>query len=514
MTQTATIYDRPKTKIVCTLGTQTRSYEMISRLVRAGMSVARLNLSHGSLAEHEAMFQRVRQVSEDLDIPVGIMVDVPGPKYRTGPQSPGDIYLDRGEEIILTSRTVIGSPDMLGVYPPGIHNDVDVGGLILVDDGAIALRALCVTGTEVTCEIERGGKVTERRGVTTPGRAPALPFLDDRAREGLSFAATEGADFVALSNVTVADDVAIARRLLEMDGNDAFIISKIETAEAIVNFDDLLDVSDGIMVARGDMGVEIELERVPVVQKWLINECNRAGKPVITATQMLESMLKSSSPTRAEVTDVANAVYDGSDAVMLSGETAVGDFPDRAVEVMRKVAMNAEDDLPYDRLLRDKASHVEQQTDDAISYDASRIANQLDADLITAFTESGSTARRVSKYRPRPRILALTPHDTVRRKLTLSWGVHPVLLGDGLSNVDEVFEVSKTHAVSSGRPGGVRKIVITAGVPFGVVGSTNLLHVMEIDEDPGQETGRVAERSADYNSEAGTEPRAAADARE
>ena len=481
MTQTATIYQRPKTKIVCTLGPMTESYEMISKLVRAGLSVARLNLSHGSLTQHESIFRRVRQVSEDLGIPVGIMVDVPGPKYRTGPQSPGDIYLKSGDRVVLTSRTVTGSPDMLGVYPPGIHGDVEVGERILVDDGAVALRTLSVTGTEVMCEVVDGGKVTERRGVTTPGRAPALPFLNDRAREGLSFAAVAGADFVALSNVTAADDVAVARRLLAMDGSNAFIISKIETAEAIANFDDLLDASDGIMVARGDLGVEIDLEFIPVVQKRLIGKCNRAGKPVITATQMLESMVETPSPTRAEVTDVANAVYDGSDAVMLSGETSVGRFPDRAVEVMRKVAMNAEADLPYDRMLRDKASHVEQQTDDAISYDASRIANQLNADVIIAFTESGSTARRVSKYRPRPPILALTPHDTVRRMLTMSWGVHPVI-GPNLRDVEELFAVSESHAVFSGRLEGGGKLVITAGIPFGVAGSTNFLHVMDIPD--------------------------------
>ena len=479
MTQRADFPKRPKTKIVCTLGPQSASYDMISKLILSGLTVARLNLSHGSFPEHQSMFDTVRQASDDLDIPVGIMIDVPGPKYRTGPQSPGDIYLKDGDRIVLTSRTVTGSPQMLGVYPSGLHDDVEVGGRILVDDGAVALRAVAVEGTEVTCDVIDGGKITERRGVTTPGRAPALPFLDDRARDGLTLAAEAGADFVALSNVTEAQDITTARTLLARDGSNAFIISKIETAEAIRNFDEILDTSDGIMVARGDMGVEIELELVPVIQKRLIGQCNRAGKPVITATQMLESMVLSPYPTRAEVTDVANAVYDGSDAVMLSSESSVGLYPDRAVDVMRKVALNAEADLDYDRILQEKAGFVENQTDDAISFSASRIANQLGADVIVAFTESGSTARRVSKYRPRPPILALTPHDSVKRVLTVSWGITPAI-GPNLYDVDELFRVAETQALSSGWLEQDGKLVLTAGFPFGVQGSTNFLHVMDM----------------------------------
>ena len=471
---------RPRTKIVATLGPSSDSYEMIEKLVNAGLGVARLNLSHGSIEQHRDLFSNVRQVSEDLQIPVGAMVDVPGPKYRTGSQSPGAITLKEGETIALTSREIVGSPEILRVFPPGIHNDAEVGGRILVDDGAIELKAVDVRGADVVCEVVSGGRVTERRGVTTPGRAPSLPFLDDRARRGLSFAASEGADFVALSNVTRPEDVATARKLLASEGSDAFIITKIETAEAISGFDSILDASDGIMVARGDMGVEIELELVPVVQKDLINKCNRAGKPVITATQMLESMTHADKPTRAEVTDVANAVYDGTDAVMLSGETSIGLYPEEAVEVMSKVAINAENALDYDRILREKARHVEQQTDDAITYDASRIANQLNADLILAFTESGSTARRVSRYRPRAPILALTPHESVRRALTVSWGINPII-ADKLYHVDELFRVAEDHAVSSGAFSGDGKLVITAGIPFGVPGSTNFLHVMDVN---------------------------------
>ena len=490
---------RPKTKIVCTLGPATKSYEMISELISSGMTVARLNLSHGTSAEHNQLFRAVRKASEDLGIPVGIMVDVPGPKYRTGPQSPGDIYLKEGDRIALTSRNVTGTPQLLSVAPPGIHNDAVVGARVLVDDGAIAMTVVSVEGTEVVCEVVDGGRVTERRGVTTPGRAPTLPFLDYRSMHGLNFATTVEADFVALSNVTKAEDVYTARQLLHMRGSDAFIISKIETAEAINSFDDILEASDGIMVARGDMGVEIELERLPVVQKRLIELCNRAGKPVITATQMLESMVESPYPTRAEVTDVANAVYDGSDAVMLSGETSIGKHPDRAVEVMRKVSLNAENDLAYDRILNEKSRYMEQQTDDAISYDASRIANQLNADAIVAFTESGSTARRVSKYRPRPPVLALTPHESVRRKLTVTWGVNPVI-AETLDNVEDLFEVAENRAEASGilDENGEGRLVLTAGIPFGLPGSTNFLHVMEASG--GRKRG-FSDKTAASNSE-------------
>ena len=479
MSQSEDLPQYPKTKIVCTLGPETKTYKKIKNLILSGLTVARLNLSHETFADHRALFETVRLVSNHLDIPVGIMIDVPGPKYRTGPQSPSDILLNSEDRIVLTSRSVTGSPQMLGVYPSGLHDDVQAGGRILVDDGKVELRAVAVEGTEITCDVIAGGKITKGRGVVTPGRAPSLPFLDDRARDSLTLAAELGADFVALSNVTEAHDVVTARRLLARDGSRAFIISKIETAEAIRGFDEILDASDGIMVARGDMGVQIKLERVPLVQKDLIQKCNRAGKPVITATQMLESMILSPNPTRAEAADIANAIYDGTDAVMLSGETAIGLYPKNAVDFMRNVAQEVEADLDYDRILQEKSGFVEKQTDDAISYSASRIANRLSADVIVAFTESGSTARRVSKYRPGPPILALTPYESVKRVLTISWGVTPAI-GPGLQNVGEILAEAETQAVSSGWLAPDGKLVLTAGFPFGVAGSTNFLHVMDL----------------------------------
>lgn len=479
---------RPKTKIVCTLGPATKSYDMICRLIESGLTVARLNLSHGTSAEHQELFRTVRKASADLGIPVGIMVDIPGPKYRTGPQSPGDFDLSSGDTLTLTSRDITGNPKMLGVYPSGIHNDAVAGGRVLVDDGAITLEVLSVSGQEVECRVMDGGRITEGRGVTTPGRAPTLPLLDYRAMHGLSFAASAGADFVALSNITKSEDIYTARQLLHMRGSAPFIISKIETAEAIKAFDGILNASDGVMVARGDMGVEIKMEAVPAEQKRIISKCNIAGKPVITATQMLESMVTSSQPTRAEVTDVANAVYDGTDAIMLSGETSIGKYPDRAVDVMRKVALETETDLDHDRILVEKAQTSEQQTDDAISYAAANIANQMSAGAIVAFTESGSTARRVSRYRPRPPILALTPHESVQRELTLSWGVNPII-GPTLTNLENLFDEAEDQAVSHVSLSNKDKLVLTAGTPLGVPGSTNFLYVMNISGDGENPSG-------------------------
>ena len=492
MTQASTILQRARTKIVATLGPKSNSYDTIRHLVNAGLSVARLNLSHNTLDEHERVFRNVRKVSDDLEIPVGIMVDIPGPKYRTCSQSPGEFYLEPGDKIALTSRDVIGSQEILGVYPPGVHNDATIGGSILLDDGAIELRVLDIEpeSMDVICETVRGNRMTEGKGVITPGRAPSLPFLDDRAKDGLEFAAKSGADFVALSNVTRPEDIDQARGMISDYGSEPFIISKIETEEAAVtNFDDILEVSDGIMVARGDLGVAIDAESVPIMQEEMIEKCNHAGKPVITATQMLESMIKSASPTRAEVNDVSNAVRQGTDAVMLSGETAIGDNPVLVVETMNKVALAREAALDYERMLEERSRDIQPRTDDGISYGAARNAVRLGACGIIAFTESGSTARRVSRYRPGTPILALSPHGKVLRALTVSWGVSPVK-GPDLTTVSHLLNVSEAHAVSSKLvPDDGGKVVITAGFPFGTVGSTNFLYIMDIPPKAARQEG-------------------------
>ena len=440
--------NKPKTKIVCTLGPSSDSEEVLRELVQTGMNVARLNMSHGDRDIHGSVFNRVRKVSEDLGIPVGIMVDVPGAKYRTGPTDPGVLQLQQGDQINLTSEDIIGDNTIVSV--------------------------------QVSCSVVRGGRLTERRGVVTPGRAPSQKFPDEKAVECLKFAAEFGADFVALSTVTRREDIWTARSILRENGmKKPLIISKVERAEAIDNLDEVVEASDALMVARGDMGVEIPLHRVPVVQKELIRKSNSAGKPVITATQMLESMIHSSSPTRAEVTDVANAVFDGSDAIMLSGETSIGKFPVEAVKIMVNTSKEAESALPYHKMMEERFLQLESKTDDAISYAACQTSNLLNSEFIVAFTESGNSAGRVSRYRPESRILALTPWEEVCRILTLRWGVYPVMVETPI-DVDEFFTAGEKAARKFMTDGSKGTVVLVAGTPIGVPGSTNMLRVLQL----------------------------------
>ena len=471
--------DKPKTKIVCTLGPAVSTDERVEALVRCGMSVARLNLSHGTLEDHREAADRVRRVSQRLGTPVGLMVDVPGAKYRIGPLGAGVLELQPGASIVLTSRDVVGTEDVVSVSPSGIHRDAMVGRPVLLDDGLIELKVTTVQGQDVVCEVVRGGRLTERRGVATPGKAPSQPFPDEKGTRALEFAAEVDADYVALSTVTSAGDVETARSVLLRLGMEPYIISKIERAEAIDSFDSILQVSDAIMVARGDMGVEVPLAKVPIIQKSLIDSCNHVGKPVITATQMLESMIRSSVPTRAEVTDVANAIYDGTDAVMLSGETSIGQYPEEAVKVMAEVAVEAEAALPYESILEENLRHLQPEVDDAISYDACRTAYQLNANLIVAFTESGSTAGRVSKYRPITPVLALTPNPKVQRRLMLRWGVTPVTT----SSIDDVNDFFSRGEEMAYRVAGLEEgsiVVLVAGLPIAVPGKTNLLRILTL----------------------------------
>ncbi len=471
---------RPRTKIVCTLGPSVESAASVESLVHAGMSVARLNLSHGSPDLHTQATETIRATSKQLGVPVALMADVPGPKYRTGPTVPGVIEVEPGDGITLTSRETVGDQRFLSVSPPGIHRDADPGNRVLISDGLIQLRVKRIDGQEVVCQALTPGRITEGRGVNIPGIAPSQPFPNEAARQALAFAADHDADFVALSGVTSEADVKAAREILNERGARSAIVSKIEMAEGVTNFESILAASDGIMVARGDLGVEVRLAEVPVIQKRLIRACNSAGKVVITATQMLESMIASPSPTRAEVTDVANAVFDGSDAIMLSGETSIGKYPVEAVKVMAEVAIAAEAALPYEAMLLEKRQDQEHQTDDAIAYNACQTAHQLGAGLIVAFTESGSTAGRVSKYRPAAQILALTPSEETQRALTLNWGVLPVTTGPVRDSDDFFTRVQKEAVKVSGVSSGTL-VVLVAGLPIGVPGGTNLLRVLSVD---------------------------------
>ena len=443
------------------------------------MSVARLNLSHGTIDDHKKSASLVRTAAKDLNQPVGVMVDIPGKKYRTGNTNPEVIHIGLNSKIRLTSADIIGSPELLSVKPAGIHLDAKPGKIISIADGLVKVKVLEVSGEEVVCEAITPGDISKGRGVNVAGVIPTGEFLNETTDKAIRFAIEHNADFIAISSVGSASHVESIKERLSKDDINPAIISKIETAEGIRQFKSILGVSDGIMVARGDMGVEIDLSEVPTIQKQLIRASNIAGKPVITATQMLESMISSPSPTRAEVTDVANAVYDGSDAIMLSGETSIGKYPVESVSMMSKVALEAEKALPYEAILVEKREHMEHQTDDAIAYNSCQTAYQLNADLIVAFTESGSTAARVSKYRPRSEILALTPFLETQRRLTLTWGVTPVTTLP-VKDVDDFFRIVREESNKSPAINSDGLVVLVAGLPIGVPGGTNMLRVMSV----------------------------------
>ncbi len=471
---------RRRTKIVCTIGPATESAASIERLVRAGMNIARLNLSHGTYESHKKIISHIRKVSKKLTIDVAILMDLPGPKYRTGKLKEGKTVLKKGAITTLTIEDIEGDSTLIPVNLPNLPQDVKTGNTILLDDGALQLKVLETSTTEVKCRIVVGGTLTERRGLVVPGMRTSSPFITPDLRQHLSFSLEQKPDYLAISFVSSADDVSGVRSLVRAKNMHTPIISKIERIQAVKDFDDILLHSDGIMVARGDLGVDIPLERVPLVQKETIRKCNKAGKPVITATQMLESMIKAARPTRAEVTDVANAIFDGSDAVMLSAETSIGDYPLATVRTMAKIAIETEKELPYVLMLRERGTWIEPKTDELISYNACHTAAALGARAIVAFTQSGSTAKRVSRYRPRIAVIAITPDEVVSGRLLLHWGVHPVLVPEAPSSVDYMFSSAAKIAQDLGI---VRKgdlVVITGGVPVGTAGATNLLKVHKI----------------------------------
>ena len=465
-----------RTKIVCTIGPATSSPEKLAALMRAGMNVARLNFSHGTRESHGAMIDSIRQISKSLEIPIGILQDLPGPKTRTiGPQG-GPVELCEGAKFILTTRTVPGSAAEVSVTLPTLPQDVRPGNQILLDDGKIELEVIRCQGQDVETIVVTGGMLSASKGINVPNVTLSVSSLTERDIDYLHFGLAKGVDLVALSFVRSISDVRTARAIIEQTQQRPLLIAKLEKHEAIDNLDEILEATDGLMVARGDLGVEIPIEQVPLKQKAIIRAANRVGKPVITATQMLESMITNPRPTRAEVTDVANAIFDGTDAVMLSGETAAGAYPIQAVRMMDRVAREVEPALPYAELLQQKERDLEATTFDAISYDAVHAASQLNAALIVAFTSSGATARRVAKYRPSVPILAITPDIASWHRLTLTWGLTP-LLSPLAESVEEMATEAKQAALNSGlaRPGD--RIVIVAGVPVGYPGRTNLLRI-------------------------------------
>lgn len=475
-----TRFFRRLTKIVCTIGPASGSAVMIERLIKAGMNVARLNLSHGTGTEHAGYVQTIREVARRLAIPLAVLIDIPGPKYRTGSLSDGSAMLRKGAEVVLTTRQVEGNEEVVPVNLPDFPREAKVGNTVLIDDGALQLKVQSVSETDVKCKVIVGGLLTVGRGIVIPGMRASAPYVTSRLREYIDFAIEQEPDYIALSFVSSPEDVEQTRVILNQKNFNIPIIAKIERGQAVDSIDKILDVSDGIMLARGDLGVEIPLQKVPLVQKQIIKKCNRAGKPVITATQMLESMINAARPTRAEVTDVANAIFDGTDAIMLSAETSIGKYPVAAVRMMAQIAQETQGQLPYESMLAERSAWLGSETEEIISYDACHTAHQLGAVAIIAFTQSGSTAERVSKYRPRIPIIAMTPSRDVCGRLVLNWGVQSFQIAE-LSSVDELFAMGArfSKALGLAKPGDL--VVITAGIPIGVSGTTNLLKVERVE---------------------------------
>lgn len=468
-----------RTKIVCTIGPSSNSALVISDLLKTGMEVARINFSHGSYRQHARYINTIRRTARQLGLPVAIMQDLPGPKDRTGKMKEGGVVLTAGDEFTLTTRPVLGDEHQVSVDLPDLPRHVKLGNMIFLSDGIIKLEVIAVSTSDIKCKIINGGRLSDNQGVNVPGATFSATSITEDDWRHLEFGFKHKVEFVAISFVKEAEDILKVRRFLREKGATSMLIAKIERREALDNLDEILEVADGVMVARGDLGIDIPIQKVPIAQKRIIQKCNRLGKPVIVATQMLESMVDSPRPTRAEVTDVANAIFDGADAVMLSEETAIGKYPVEAVSMMAQVALEAEAALPYDEILANKGKDLQSETDDAISYVACHTAHQLGAVAIIAFTSSGSTARRVAKYRPEVPILAITPSQVIRRQLLISWGVHSFQAAS-TSRILNLFAQGARVARESGLAKDGDLVVITGGVPVGIAGGTNLLKVEKL----------------------------------
>lgn len=483
-----------KTKIVCTIGPASESEEMLEKLIKAGMNVARLNFSHGDHAEHKARIDTIRKVSKRLGKTVAILLDTKGPEIRTHNMKDGLIELEKGSEVTVSMTEVEGTPEKFSVTYENLINDVEEGSYILLDDGLIELQVKSIdkANGEVLCDVLNTGELKNKKGVNLPGVKVSLPGITDKDADDINFGISEGVDFIAASFVRRPSDVLDIRKLLEAKQNkNISIIPKIENQEGIDNIKEILEVSDGLMVARGDMGVEIPPESVPMVQKDLIRQCNKLGKPVITATQMLDSMQRNPRATRAEASDVANAIYDGTDAVMLSGETAAGQYPEEAVKTMRNIAVSAEAAQDYKNYYLTVQKLVETSLVNAIGVSVAHTALNLNVKAIVAATESGSTARTISKYRPQSDIIAVTPNVETARQCALVWGIFPVVK-EGRKTTDALLNNAVATAVETERVQNGDLIIITAGVPTGEKGTTNMmkLHLVGDELAKGQGIGR------------------------
>ncbi|MEN6459988.1 MAG: pyruvate kinase [Syntrophomonas sp.] len=465
-----------KTKIICTVGPASENKDTLIQMIEAGMNVARLNFSHGVYEEHKCRIDTLRDAARTLEVPIAIMLDTKGPEIRTGRLKDKKVKLTAGEKFTLTTREVEGNNKEVQVSYPALAREVAEGDFILLSDGLISLQVERTTATDIVCHIMNGGELGEQKGINVPGVRINMPFLSEKDIADINFGIDNDVDFIAASFVRNAQDVLDIRRIVEQRFANIDIIAKIESQEGINNLDAIIKVADGVMVARGDLGVEIPGEEVPLVQKETVTKCNQAGKVVIIATQMLDSMIVNPRPTRAEVSDVANAIFDGADAIMLSGESAAGKYPVEAVATMAKIARRAEQSLPYSNMLRQRRTQATLSVTDAIGYATCTTAMNLGASAIITSTRSGFTARTVSKYRPQANIVAATPETRLLNKLSLVWGVYPLLIGD-TSGTDALLEESIKSALTAGYIKNGDLVVLTAGEPSGFTGGTNLLKV-------------------------------------
>ncbi len=467
-----------KTKIVCTLGPSTKDDKILKRLMLEGMDVARFNFSHGTHESHKENFDRVDKLRKELDLPIAVLLDTKGPEVRVCQFAEGKVSLKKGEQFTLTSRDILGTNEIVSITYKNLPNDVKEGSRILLDDGLIELIVeKVVDGSDIVCKIMNNGDVSNNKGVNLPDTRLSMPYLSEKDRSDIIFGIQTGYDFIAASFVRCAEDVLQIRRILEeYNCHTINIISKIENQEGVDNIDEIIRVSDGIMVARGDMGVEIPGEEVPSIQKMIIKKTVAAGKQVITATQMLDSMMKNPRATRAEISDVANAIYDGTSAIMLSGETAAGAYPVESVQTMARIALKTESDIDYVKRFKERGSTATNNVTSAISHATCTTAHDLGAAAIVTVTKSGRTARMISKYRPVSPILGCTTSTSVYRHMSLMWGVKPLLMEEK-QNADELFEEALTVAEHTGMVNKGELVVITSGLPVGVTGTTNMIKV-------------------------------------
>ena len=470
-----------KTKIVCTMGPATENEEVLRKLMQEGMNVARMNFSHGDHAEQKRRMDMVKKLREELGLPVAILLDTKGPEIRTRDFEGGKAEIKEGQFFTLTTRDLMGDSTICSITYKDLYKDVEVGTRILIDDGLIEMEVKSINDQDILCVVKNGGIVSNHKGINVPGVHLNMPYMSQKDIDDILFGIEQDVDFIAASFVRSARDVLEIRKLLdENGGKNINIISKIENSEGVNHIDDIIYVSDGIMVARGDMGVEIPGEEVPIVQKMIIRKVYNAGKQVITATQMLDSMIKHPRPTRAETTDVANAIYDGTSAIMLSGETAAGLYPVEAVQTMVRIAERTEKDIDYRKQFFQYERKADQNVTDAVCHAACTTAIDLNARAIVIVTKSGRSARSISKYRPNCNIIAGTTSDKVCRQLNMSWGVSPV----HLEEKNEIFELFD-HAVAAGKEQAMLAagdtVVVGAGVPLGVSGNTNMIKVQVVE---------------------------------